>query len=100
MFPYLVKGRTNTFSASHIAKVIQRPTYIVKEMQKDENGKVIFGKWGEEQKEFGFDILPAIGMDLSLCELSFTMDTAFINQHLPNSRALLASVVDIIKKKI
>lgn len=27
------------------------------------------------------------------------MDTAFINQHLPNSRALLASVVDIIKKR-
>lgn len=97
LFPYVMTGNSSNFSAMEIKKAIFHPTFTKKERSKNADGKVIIGEWDDVEKPFGFDILPAIGMDLSLCELAFTVPDSYISNHLQASRVLLKSVVSIIE---
>lgn len=98
LFPFVEQGDTSNFSAFEIQKAIYHPTYIKKERCRDSDGKILIGEWKDVEVPFGFDILPAIGMDLSLCELAFTVPSSYISTHLNSSRILLKSIVSIIEK--
>lgn len=97
IFPYVMNGRTESFTPNEIKKAIKTPVYSANKQRKNSQGKYIVGSWEETEEKFGFDILPSIGMDLSLCELAFSVPDTFISTHLNSSRILLKSIVEIIK---
>lgn len=97
IFPFVMSGDQSTFSEKEIMSTIVSPTYTKKVMKRDENGKAMVAKWEDSDEPFGFDILPAIGFDLSLVDLSFSVPNSYISSHLEYSKALLKNVVDIIR---
>lgn len=97
IFPFVMNGDTKNFTAHEIEKSIYKPVYSSNKQRKNSQGKYIVGVWEETEEEFGFDILPSIGMDLSLCELAFSVPQAYISAHLDKARILLKSIVELIK---
>lgn len=97
IFPYIMNGKTETFTPNEIKKAIYHPVYSTNKQRKNSQGKYIVGAWEETEEAFGFDVLASIGMDLSLCELAFSVPNSYISSHLDSSRLLLKSIVEIIK---